>query len=194
MSKSKAAAAMSIEATVVQGNGLVLSAAEQESSPVQTDPVAHVDIRLRIAGADGGKMEETVGLRASTATIPVRTPQRRAILGSASPVRREPAAPAPDTLANTVGLVPRHMRRATDIQPPADQMAVAEPTTEQGPQVLWHLDEVVLGVDRTTSELRRRIFHAKSSIAAPSTWRLPPQVTCLILIGVWLGIGDLVLG
>ncbi len=110
----------------------------------------------------------------------------------------EPALTLSDQLANTVGLKPRHMRRATDLLPTAAPAPPDVPTNELPPTPLWYLTEAVLGVDRSTPELRSRIGKAKTAVK--SAVRLPPQVALPalvavpVVVGTCLGIGDLVFG
>lgn len=105
-----------------------------------------------------------------------------------------PALALSDQLANTVGLKPRHMRRASDAGLAAacelPEAGAAEPASKP----LWYLADVVLGVDRSTPELRSRIGKAKTAPGVKSAARLPPLVAWPVLVGTCLGIGDLVLG
>jgi hypothetical protein len=120
----------------------------------------------------------------------------------------EPTLALSETLSNTVGLMPRHMRRATDLLPAAAPKP--SDTAADEPAPLWYLAEVVLGVDRSTPELRSRIGQAKPGFKAKAGFeakagfkakaglkpvaRLPPQLAWPMLVGTCLGIGDLVLG
>lgn len=108
----------------------------------------------------------------------------------------QPVLALSEQLANTVGLKPRHMRRATDLVPTA---AKSPDGSEDDPAStpLWYLTEVALSVDRSTPELRCRIGQAKTPLK-PAT-RLWPQVALPmlmgpVLVGACLGIGDLVFG
>jgi len=110
----------------------------------------------------------------------------------------EPVLALSEQLANTVGLRPRHMRRATDLLPAAVPEPADVPADEPGSRPLWYLTEVALSVDRSTPELRSRIGQAKTAPLKP-LMRLPsrvalPMLMGPLLVGTCLGIGDLVFG
>lgn len=102
-----------------------------------------------------------------------------------------------EQLANTVGLRPRHMRRATDLLPIAAPEPSDDSADEPASTPLWHLTEVALSIDRSTPELRCRIGRARTPLKPAA--RLPPRVALPVLmgpvlVGACLGIGDLVFG
>jgi len=149
-------------------------------------------------GGSGGAHIELAAFQPTVATSPSEALTRVEIHLRLAGKEDAPAPALSETLANTVGLMPRHMRRATDLAPAAAPEPPDAAGDDPAAPPLWYLAEVVLGVDRSTPELRSRIGQAKTGIKArtgiKAVARLPPQVAWPVLVGTCLGIGDLVLG
>jgi hypothetical protein len=107
-------------------------------------------------------------------------------------------APPGDWVAATplpalAGILPRYMRRATDIQAVAEA-AVGLPI--EPPAALWLLREIVPNIDTATIQLRRRI---NGVAATPDAWTYRPgqmsrrTIAALSILAV-LGVGAVAVG
>ncbi len=180
------------------------SAIEAQVRSLQADSAAHAEILLRLGGANPALPPGVVTTRAKSLFSALRA---RAAGTSISPVLAEPTMHDEDPTANSVGLMPRHMRRASDMQrdaataaallppPPVAsplanaRSAIAEP--EQS--ALWTLHEIIPRIDFETPDLRRRIEAAQPAGASAASQRLPLLLVLPMLAGLYLCLGDLVL-
>jgi hypothetical protein len=178
------------------GKNLEQSAIEHRVRAMQADPAAGAEILRRTGGRDAGEATLPAGVIAARAKNLFGQLRARAAGAATSPGVAEPTYHPDDPSHTQAGLVPRHMRRASDVRRKAEAEAeypVARPDEPQ-PRVLWSLREIVPSIDFETSDLRRRIEATQHGIVLQAPARLPALLMWPILAGICLCVGDILLG